>query len=178
MPGGKQPPRSKTTAKKVGSIVDASTAENVPVVVPLPRADPVVSDPKAEEDVTPRSPRPLGGTVPDIFVQSTLPSFISLPEDTLIRHLHAYELSFEARSRWQIPGSFLLPLILVFVVSGTFRSFGPISADTVEAFIAFCALGCLIWLGQSLTLLRHKSISATEIIERCRASMAGKNTTD
>jgi hypothetical protein len=173
MRGGKKPPRSTTHPPKPIPLVDSSAIENAPIL--LKQSVPVVDDPLAEKEaITAHSTRPLGGEPPDIFVQAALPSFISLPEDTLLRHLSDYEGSLETRSKWQVPASFLIPIAMVFVVSGSFRDFGFVKGDVVEAFIAFCAVGCLIWLCNKLTLLRKKPITKHDVIAKCRDSMPRK----
>lgn len=152
-------------------------AEPVAVIVPLPT--PPSSDSKAEPNVvTPRAPRSLEGAAPDVFVQSAFPAFVSMPEDTLRRHLTEYSQNIESRSRWQVPCSFLIPLLLVFVVVGEFRGFGKVvSADTVEGFIGFCTFACFIWLIREVGRLSSKPVTVEDLITKCRASMKRRDET-
>jgi hypothetical protein len=146
------------------------------VIVPLPM--PPVVDSKAEPNVVaPRAPRSLEGAAPDVFVQSAFPAFVSMPEDTLRRHLTEYSQTIDSRSRWQIPCSFLVPLVLVFVVVQDFRGFGKVSADTVEGFIGFCTFACGIWLLRELWRLTRRPITVEDLINKCRASMKRRDET-
>lgn len=114
-----------------------------------------------------------------LTVTAPRPEIIPIMPDTLRRHIRDYlnaHIAYQTtKTRWHLPLTLLVPCIIAWVITGTFRSFGPVSGSNVAGGFGLLTFAFAVWfLVAFFSPKPPKPMTEEEFLNNCRESAGGK----